>query len=900
MSFNISPSPFYNKGQNKMFDLYMSKFLFDAETKGLTKIDIPDNDFTHWLKEGQMIYWKDCEHSPQTLTKPKYWWKFHKFYLELCKDYKVEIYSNDFTHSEMIGEIDKLGHNLLKIDSFIIKSNGDYGRITNFLIEDSINIDAVRDSILNPHREEIYTKHIEIEFEYESITRIKISENPEFGHKKSMKLDEFVSTWAIIEDLDLVLHHQKIMSIENGDLELQNRLLGDGNQTNQNTDLIGTSSVQQLKNAETQLHVKSNTVCVIQYSMQRSLQLRREEIEKLFQEKKDQLEGLMSDLNRSVEVLNKEIKKIQKLVYTLEIYLGVHENIIQIQEGTPAVADEPIKLMQAVKYMDEEFGDPHNGGLDYNSISEFNDWLIQTKNYKKVAPFEKCVVIMQPRRFKYTISPENRWYNHEANKQVYVLIRNGENIYSIWTKNIEMTDRLFPLRSELQQFMDDYGKLKEDSEKENHDYELRNIEKRMNEIDESIFLYKRNFILLQGVITRTQIFAPIDPNLNVLDVNTHGKNLEFVYDDELKLPDGRMRFSKWVLYNNQNLTKGSRIYLDTPRGDSEDHKSRFTIWWTNKYSAPEMPKSGVYTLKEHIEETFNNKIFEISGAEYLKQKKEEDKKRDAIIDENIKKGRTNNETVHPKYKLVDDRKPIGETVEVYINDEGNWDYVKEKIVKTTLKITYNNGGKTYLSYLIYPNRDTFILNYDSLALDDIDFYISNSVDRQHYLSMLPILWGIRKDLIEEQKQEDNFAMMLESKVKAEDKRFAELNLGGIIKDSIRWWKDEVVKVWKRPITKDNIKALRMIEQEVRRRIRDEFKLKIDTGVDNRKLTQICKIDNETFLIYGCTKLEFQDKIRNTIMGYKYTKAEILRNITVTNNPENCEWAKSEPKTLIKI
>ena len=49
-----------------------------------------------------------------------------------------------------------------------------------------------------------------------------------------------------------------------------------------------------------------------------------------------------------------------------------------------------------------------------------------------------------------------------------------------------------------------------------------------------MFYYQRNFLLLQGIIMRTDVFAPIPPTFNFLDVTTHGDTVQFIYDELLR------------------------------------------------------------------------------------------------------------------------------------------------------------------------------------------------------------------------------------------------------------------------------------------------------------------------------------------------------------------------------
>jgi hypothetical protein len=75
--------------------------------------------------------------------------------------------------------------------------------------------------------------------------------------------------------------------------------------------------------------------------------------------------------------------------------------------------------------------------------------------------------------------------------------------------------------------------------------------------------------------------------------------------------------------------------------------------------------------------------------------------------------------------------------------------------------------------------------------------------------MLPILLEVRKMILADLKWEADFVELVSREFGGKYK--------DVIWDCVKWWKDEKVK-WKRAITKDDAKALRMIKAEAKRRI----------------------------------------------------------------------------------
>ena len=116
--------------------------------------------------------------------------------------------------------------------------------------------------------------------------------------------------------------------------------------------------------------------------------------------KKAELEAIRKNLGLILADFKKKIEKIHKVIWTIELYLGIEEDIIQIQDGEKADIKEPIVLRQALMYMDEEIGDVMDDGkgLDFTNIEQFDAWLLKYSswykkaNYEVLVPEQKCIV----------------------------------------------------------------------------------------------------------------------------------------------------------------------------------------------------------------------------------------------------------------------------------------------------------------------------------------------------------------------------------------------------------------------------------------------------------------------------------------------------------------------------
>ena len=434
------------------------------------------------------------------------------------------------------------------------------------------------------------------------------------------------------------------------------------------------------------------------------------------------LENKKSELWQIARRMQKQLKKIRKVIAIVELYLGVEEEIMQIQEGNNADVNEPISIRQMLLYMDEEVGDTDNQGIDYTKIETFDNWLLNG-GLETVLPEKKGIVALRIRRGDKHYS-RNYMVNameNAKNKTTYILIRNGDNVYRIWS-NLTIHNRLFPTKKEFS-----LDRLKDMDE-----------EKVENEILE----YKKHFLLMQGLIDRTQIFAPLKSQLNIFQEDTWNGQLRFIRDDEMQLPTGRLLFRDWREKINNEIKIGSRIlYIDNPpynygmgRGNEwmEDHVGYNMV-------NSQRPSDGIYQV--------------VAGNEY-----------------------------HGKENLRFIYNPGGEIA------TGSWRYGYE-----------THERKRGIGFRYYSNE---VLNYDAIDLGDVEFYLDSRIDRRNYLDMMPVLRNIKKMRLEEIEYEKQLVKLIAGE------GFSENNIW----TAIEWWK--LKNKWKRPIDKDDAKALRMIRKKL--------------------------------------------------------------------------------------
>lgn len=291
----------------------------------------------------------------------------------------------------------------------------------------------------------------------------------------------------------------------------------------------------------------------------------------------------LARLHCIVQANREQVKKMNKVIDVVELYMGIHEEVLQIQQGENALPDQPLCIRQMVLYMDEEVGDTVDGGLDYKDIAVFDEWLLNG-NLNKIIPETKGIVALRIRRNdkdygdKYANAIQNA-----HNMRTYILVRNGDNVYRIWAP-VNIYPRLFPLKKEFNKSEED--KWWNQSEKEGREFD-----------------YKKHALLLQGLIERTQIFQPMKPGTSVFKPDTWPGNIKFVFDDEGLLPDGRLLWREWRDKINSKIKEGSRIFYH-----GYQHHYKIDGHVPYGYAWVSFPVKGVYTVVEPLDSTIKDRF----------------------------------------------------------------------------------------------------------------------------------------------------------------------------------------------------------------------------------------------------------------------------------------------------
>jgi hypothetical protein len=381
------------------------------------------------------------------------------------------------------------------------------------------------------------------------------------------------------------------------------------------TALISKGSKEGLIRVKQDLEQRKARAEALTAFVNRELERKKREIDQI----RYKLEGYIANIKRVVS-------RVMNVIHTIELYLGIDEEIFQIQEGEKASADEPISFRQQVLYMDEEVAVYDEGGLDFKDISVFDEWLLKDDHYKILVPEQKCIVVFQPRRYYKDYGKEDYRISsakNEANlRSSYILIRNGDNLYRIFTEKIFIPDCLFPKRNELQDIMEKMSKVVD----ENSAWASREIESK--EKTETILgEFKKRAVMMQGLIDRTEILHPLpDGKVSMFNLDASGDKIRFIYDAEAMLPSGRKTFAEWKKEINDKIDVGSRVLITGHYGSGysrsgSEYSNRYYRYYRNDASYPTLPHRGVYEVQKHI--VTNTEWFREN--DYLKKKEDWDK-----------------------------------------------------------------------------------------------------------------------------------------------------------------------------------------------------------------------------------------------------------------------------------
>ena len=318
---------------------------------------------------------------------------------------------------------------------------------------------------------------------------------------------------------------------------------------------------------------------------------------KKHQELQTLLEEKQMIMKLMTEKFEAAIEKMNFAIGSINLYLGVGQDINPLKDGEPAPAETKIAIRQMTLYMDEECAlegeNALSGGIDFKQIHKFDEWLIRKPSrIKMILPEERCIVGMRIRRTEKDYkNPIINMFANERNYESFLLIRNGERVFRV-NLGLVLCENVFPRSEEFDDIFIDEFSRGEDRVIRPGTYKYDNCLKKANE---SKRRYLQVMLVIQGLLDRTKVFTPMPDGtnrINICDRRAAQEYIDYISEYEKVLTDGRPSFGDWLAKVNSELTQGHRII-----GRFDDYGSSKLA---ERYKKGSRPDSAVYTIEGKI------------------------------------------------------------------------------------------------------------------------------------------------------------------------------------------------------------------------------------------------------------------------------------------------------------
>lgn len=252
---------------------------------------------------------------------------------------------------------------------------------------------------------------------------------------------------------DCQAHYQKLVQSKLGEIKEITARLG----------LLAQSKIEQpAETSSRALSVLSNTLDVKKYKKS-LIQAKEKELPALFEEVKKANEQLVLWMKaRSLPMqamaggMKDCIEQIDDRIFNVSLYAGLTEVTEKIADGKPAAATEKLRILQRLLYMDEEcLLNYKHGGMEFDHIRGFDNWLSKPENRDRVFPFPRSIVAFRVRRDgkdrDWAGDPYKLFINielAELDKATFLYIRNGEQLYRMGC-DLTFGELIFPSKEEF-------------------------------------------------------------------------------------------------------------------------------------------------------------------------------------------------------------------------------------------------------------------------------------------------------------------------------------------------------------------------------------------------------------------------------------------------------------------
>ena len=422
-------------------------------------------------------------------------------------------------------------------------------------------------------------------------------------------------------------------------------------------------------------------------------------------------------------------------------------DIHRLAEGDPVPAEEPLSLRQRILFMDEELCVHLEREADYKDIDLFFKWMKEPANRDIIAPEPRCVVCLKPKRFnKQYRSGDPLWdkMQNDWNHHTFVVIRNGENLWWFESDDLEVYEWAFPHEDFEEKF------LKE--QKDGHFLEA----KAMKHTDTRYRVLKY-MMFLQGLIDQRQdLIGPTATRTNLMKL----QGIRLIRDDENAIGTGRKPWKEFRKEKNALIRRGTRIlyvagecWSDSYRNRPTPCSGRFLKYYSNDWSMPEFPGTGLYSSDDII-----------------------------IVDHY-----ENHMPVKMKHP-----KPVFR----YLPGDKVWD-----------RTEYEERERK--NRVAWEYQMDHVLNYDAVSLEELQGYLEDRTMRADFASMIPVLVKMKLFKLQEARDETAFKELLSEDIRKETGKAPS---SASMDEAVSWWKSKVI--FTRALRSDDRKAWNMIRVKV--------------------------------------------------------------------------------------
>lgn len=471
---------------------------------------------------------------------------------------------------------------------------------------------------------------------------------------------------------------------------------------------------------------------------------------------------MQAELEAEMAPMMAKLKQMQEVVWTVDLYLGREETLHVLREGKPAPVDTPITVRQKVLVMAEEslvMMGRKVTGMDADDIPEFVNWLLESdENLDRILPEQRGVVVLIPTRVK--SNSGNIWEDSAkdaANEESYWLLRNGERLHLLSVDPaLRIRDRVLPLRDEFTSVFEQrlFGSGRRQGERliPGSDEWLK-LEK---VADAKRRHYMRVIMVLQGIVDRTTVWAPLPPEgVNFLDVRSQDLGRVVLIQDgdtSIQLGDGHETFADYQKRLNGLLRPGLRIIgnwdNDEMHGERRDAE-KYNGTWRVRPRHANLPQADVPHLIEARED---------------------------------------------RYLIIR--------------------YPRTGVIYSGYDIT---EPKNRASCQVDAQADKWVLPFDLTEVKDLEYFLNSREERgKHFLTMVPTVRAALAAKQDEAQTEAPFRVLLGQLLMNEGAEAEAVD--ALVEDLVHWWK--IQRTWCKPLNGEpqhEAKAAREIVAEYRSR-----------------------------------------------------------------------------------